>query len=534
MLLKLQRYNLTLEFVTGKDNVVADALSRAVNQEISDTYEKLNVYTILDEVAQMKISSFLSVSDARLTEIAEHTAQDQTMQIITKFIQQGWPKSVDQVPDGVKIFFNHRHEFSSQDGLVFRNDRIVVPYTLRRQLIDNCHASHNEMEATLRLAPANLFWPGKSSQVKDVVRQCAVCAKFAASQANPPMKTHLIPVYPFQMVSFDVFFADYKGIKHKFLVTVDHDSDFFEVNVLKDLTLDSVVAICKENFARHGIPQLVLSDNGTNFVNRKMIQFASDWCFKQVTSAPHHQQANGKSEAAVKIAKHLLKKSEKSGSEFWYALLHWRNIPSKIGSSSVARLFSRSTGSAVPTSANRLLPKVVEDVPSMIEVQRKRNKQHYDKKIRYLPELQVGAPVYVQLDPASSKIWTPGTINNRLNERSYLVDVGGNKYRRSLVHLKLRTSQPQHSANNPENSAGGEQQNNKDDDKSTRQKDSTDSTNTPVAVLDSNNLPQSAFRTVNSDDSDTQTKNKPAQEKSLRPRRETRLPARLMEYQLNL
>ncbi|XP_039453132.1 uncharacterized protein K02A2.6-like [Culex pipiens pallens] len=440
MLLNLQRYKLSTEFVTGKDNVVADALSRAPagGAEGDDFYKKQDIFKIFEEIQEVKLSSFLGVSSAKLNDLMRETEKDTPLQHVIGYVRGGWPASADQVPDAVKIFFGYRHELSTQDGLVFRSDRIVVPYILRRKMIESCHASHNGIEATLRLARANLFWPGMTSEIKNAVKGCSVCAKFASSQQNPPMKSHEIPVHPFQLVSMDVFFAEQSGVKHKFLITVDHYSDFFEVNLLKDLSPESVINACKQNFARFGVPQRVVTDNGTNFANRKMVQFANNWDFELVTSAPHHQQSNGKAEAAVKIAKQLMKKAAESESDFWFSLLHWRNIPNNVGSSPASRLLSRSTRCGVPTAATHLVPRVEEDVPAKIEANRKRSKLCYDRKARNLPELEVGSPVYVQLNPETSKLWTQGTITNRLNERSYQVNVGGADYRRSLVHLKPR------------------------------------------------------------------------------------------------
>ncbi|KXJ62355.1 hypothetical protein RP20_CCG018860 [Aedes albopictus] len=263
------------------------------------------------------------------------------------------------------------------------------------------------------------------------------------------MQSHPIPVYPFQLVSMDVFFADYQGKSCKFLVTVDHFSDFFEVDLLKDLTPRATIAVCKSNFSRHGKPQQVVSDNGTNFVNREWKQFAREWDFYHSTSAPHHQQANGKAEAAVKIAKRLLKKSEEAGNDFWYALLHWRNIPNKVGSSPAARLFSRNTRCGIPMSTSNLKPKLVSGVPEAIEENRRRAKFQYDQKARSLPPLETGSSVYVQLNPETTKKWTPGRVSNKLNERSYIVDVDGMQYRRDLVHLKPR-NEPQTPAVNPD------------------------------------------------------------------------------------
>ncbi|XP_062713487.1 uncharacterized protein K02A2.6-like [Aedes albopictus] len=451
MLLNLQRYRLTIEFVTGKDNVVADAISRAPFDEnlADDRFNKRNIFRVFREIEEVNLSSFLKVKDEQLNEIIAATEADTSLQQVMQYIRDGWPASVDRVPDSARMFFKYRNELSTQDGIIYRNDRIVVPYTLRRKLTGKVHVSHNGMEATLKLARANLFWPGMSAQIKEAVAQCNVCAKFQASQTPAPMQSHPIPVYPFQLVSMDVFFAEYQGKRCKFLVTVDHFSDFFEVDLLKDLTPKATIAVCKSNFSRHGKPQQVISDNGTNFVNREWKQFAREWDFLHSTSAPHHQQANGKAEAAVKIAKRLLKKADEAGNDFWYALLHWRNVPNKIGSSPAAWLFSRNTRCGIPMSTNHLMPKLVSGVPEAIEERRRKAKIQYDRKARNLPHLDTGSSVYVQLQPETSKTWTPARVSNKLNERSYIVDVDGMQYRRDLVHLKPR-NEPQAPEVNPD------------------------------------------------------------------------------------
>lgn len=277
-----------------------------------------------------------------------------------------------------------------------------------------------------------------SNQIKNRIQECSVCAKFGASQPKPEMRSHAIPVHPFQLASMDVFFQEFQGKQRKFLVTVDHYSDYFELDILKDMTPHSVIEACKRNFARHGTPQLIVTDNGANFVNEEMVAFSKSWGFKHTTSAPYHQQANGKSEAAVKISKHLIKKAKESGQDLWFVLQHWRNIPNKIGSSPANRLFSRSIRCGIPIPVTNLLPKVVDAVPDSIIQNRQKIKYQYDRRTRHLPSLQIGSPVYVQLRPDTSKLWTPGVLNKKLNDRSYLVDVGDVSYRRDAVNVKPR------------------------------------------------------------------------------------------------
>lgn len=252
------------------------------------------------------------------------------------------------------------------------------------------------------------------------------------------MQSHAIPIYPFQVISLDIFFAEYRGRKRNFLVMVDHYSDFIELDILKDMTASALIEVCQKNFARYGVPQLVISDNGTNLVNEEMKNFASSWNFQHSTSAPSHQQANGKAEAAVKIMKRLIQKTEATGENLWYAVLHWRNTPNKIGSSPACRLLSRSTRCGIPASAEKYIPKPVADVPEKILENRRKIKYYYDKKSRELPVFEPGLPVYVQLHPESNKTWTPAVVGQKLNDRSYIVDVNGSCYRRDLVNIKPR------------------------------------------------------------------------------------------------
>ncbi|XP_031339442.1 uncharacterized protein LOC116167957 [Photinus pyralis] len=170
-----------------------------------------------------------------------------------------------------------------------------------------------------------------------------------------------------------------------------------------------------------------------------MKEFAEKYQFKHVTSAPYHQQGNGKAEAAVKIAKNLIK-SEQSDEELWWVLLHHRNTPNKIGYSPVERLMSRPTRTGIPSNVSKYVPKVPEQVPALIEKHRRYNKYYYDKKGKDLPQLNIGEGVQVQLKPDTDKRWQPATVSRQLTERAYEIDTGGTKYVRDRVNLKDRAT----------------------------------------------------------------------------------------------
>lgn len=87
-------------------------------------------------------------------------------------------------------------------------------------------------------------------------------------------------------------------------------SKFPEIMKLKDTTSSSVIVAMKSLFARHGIPDAVISDNGPPYASAEFKDFAESWEFRHVTSSSTHAQSNGQAERTVQTIKNMLKKSE--------------------------------------------------------------------------------------------------------------------------------------------------------------------------------------------------------------------------------
>lgn len=128
MLLNLQRYNLEIQYVTGKQNVVADAISRAPFDDVgeSDQYNKLNIFRVFRQLEDWNLPSYLNVSDGCLASIVEATTRDTALQKVMDYIRNGWPSTIGRVPTDVKMYFKYRGELSTQDGLICMKDRIVI------------------------------------------------------------------------------------------------------------------------------------------------------------------------------------------------------------------------------------------------------------------------------------------------------------------------------------------------------------------------------------------------------------------------
>ncbi|KAG1928055.1 protein NYNRIN-like [Pimephales promelas] len=77
----------------------------------------------------------------------------------------------------------------------------------------------------------------------------------------------------------------------------------------------------------HGIPLVVVSDNGPCYNSKEFQDFAAHYDFRHITSSPHHAQSNGKAGKGVHIVKQLLKKASEGKSDPYLALLSYRATP---------------------------------------------------------------------------------------------------------------------------------------------------------------------------------------------------------------
>ena len=95
-----------------------------------------------------------------------------------------------------------------------------------------------------------------------------------------------------------------------------------DVTYLPSLTSATVVGKLKNFFSHHGVPETVVSDNGTKFSSAEYGTFADRWNFSHVTSSPHYLQSNGAAERAVETVKEILRQDD-----IFLALLSYRSAP---------------------------------------------------------------------------------------------------------------------------------------------------------------------------------------------------------------
>ena len=76
-----------------------------------------------------------------------------------------------------------RAELVYCDGLLFRDNRVVVPKVMRTDMLAKIHESHQGIVKSKQRARSILFWPGMNADVENVVSSCVTCQQFRKNQA---------------------------------------------------------------------------------------------------------------------------------------------------------------------------------------------------------------------------------------------------------------------------------------------------------------------------------------------------------------
>ena len=187
MLLKLQNYDLTIKYTKGKDLHVADALSRAY---LTLTNPDDHTHSKDLEFAIHAMIKNLPVSDEKKSQLQAATAHDNQLQQLLSLMRSGWPTDISSVPISLREFWKIRQNLCYADSLIFLNNRIVIPSTMRQEILKCIHERHMGIEKCKARARVCVYWPAMYEAIEHEVKKCPVCNKYSKKQ---PERTNAAP-----------------------------------------------------------------------------------------------------------------------------------------------------------------------------------------------------------------------------------------------------------------------------------------------------------------------------------------------------
>ena len=125
-----------------------------------------------------------------------------------------------------------------------------------------------------------------SAELKQYIKKCDICLAHRTSKTKEPLMQHQFLARPRSRVAVDLCELNGRAL----LVASHYYSSYIEVSCLTTVTSKSAIKALKEIFARFGIPDEGVSDNGPQFSSAEFAVIAKTWSFAHVTSSPTHAQ----------------------------------------------------------------------------------------------------------------------------------------------------------------------------------------------------------------------------------------------------
>ena len=195
------------------------------------------------------------------------------------------------------------------------------------------------------------------------------------------------------------------------------------------------IALLKEMFSEHGIPETVRSDNGPQFASHQFAKFAKGWNFDHSTSSLRNPKSNGQAKAAVKVAKSLLTHAKYSGQDPYLALLAYRSTPINAHLHSPAEmLYQRAIRTTVLQRIRHKDPQAAADRDHLNDCATQ-SAAYHDCHCKQKSLLSLSLQTVSVINDAKT-LWLPVTVIHQAKHGSYLVQViGGGQYRHACDHI---------------------------------------------------------------------------------------------------
>ena len=340
---RLFQYNFKVKYRPGKENTVADLLSRyppikTDTEQPQENETDAIVSTIFGSPTLKTIS---------LKQLGDATKTDETLSIVTEFITSGFPKQRPNDPE-LRAFHEVQTELSiGPNSVIFRAEQAVIPKSLREQVLKLAHESHFGITRTKALCREAVWWPGMCSDVERLVHNCEACAvtdRGRKPYPTPPLKPVPSPSTPWHTLALDIHGPMLEAPENSkyLLVLIDLHSKWPIVRPTHYITTTAVTNFLSDCFTDLGLPQQIITDNGRQFVSREFEDFLSSLQIKHCRTSLYHPQANGAVERFNRVLVQGLRTALVEGRSFQVALrsilVSYRSTPHAATAVSPAEL----------------------------------------------------------------------------------------------------------------------------------------------------------------------------------------------------
>ena len=280
--------------------------------------------------------------------------------------------------------------------------------------------------------------PCACSDIERRVKKCQLCQQ----NLNAPAKA---PLHPWEWPerAWSSVHVDYAGPMDglMFLIVVDAYSKWMEVVPVKSATSQATIEKLRTIFVTHGLPEMLVSDNGSVFNSAEFQEFTSQNAIHQVFVSPYHPSSNGLAERAVQSFKSAMRKTSEGSLETRIAkfLFHQRLTPHTSTGNSLAELL-------MGRRPRSLLDVVRPDLSKTVRQHQESQKRQHDRHAKTW-QFSIGDSVFVRnfSQQYPQPTWLSGEIVSVCGPVSYTVRLSDHRtVWQHIDHIRRRPPTQRH------------------------------------------------------------------------------------------
>ena len=295
--LRLQDYDFNIQHIKGEFNP-ADYCSR---------HTIANLHSVAGAVTEAYVNFVIETARptaVTLTEIYKCTEQDRTLQALITLIHSNNWHALDKPDEKLKdcnlhdlrIYRQLKHELTvtSDQSMILRLNRIVIPSALQNRMIALGHENHLGITKTKSLLRDKIYFPGMDAKVAAHLSGCLSCIATSTVDPPPPLQPSPLPPSIWHTLNMD-FVGPFPNQKY-LLVVIDQYSRYPEVEIVSSTDAQHTINALTKIFATHGLPYKIISDNGPPYTSTalKLFMRMNDIIHHRIT--PLHPKANSSAE----------------------------------------------------------------------------------------------------------------------------------------------------------------------------------------------------------------------------------------------
>ena len=245
ILLKIHQYRVQVIYNPGPDIFIADWLSRHNHAEGKD--EPIKGMELWVDIIQTMTDMPECLS---MTELQQTSSHDNHLQKLKHFILTGLPHSKDEISEELKLYWSYRDKIAVINGIMLMGRHIIIPNSLRQQVLNQLHIIHMGIEKTKLLVYKCVYWHSINADIEKCIKQCATCLEFQQMQLREKIIHHEIPLRPWEAVGADIF--HFNNINY--LCDIDYNRKFPIIRKLQGLSVEHLINAVTPIFTKYGIP----------------------------------------------------------------------------------------------------------------------------------------------------------------------------------------------------------------------------------------------------------------------------------------